>query len=181
MADGDGGTFASAPSMGVQPREPRSEKNNNNKKKIPSTTGAATRRDLLARGGRREELKTKLRKAWTLLQFYSLGRGRERLRSVGAYGVLAGLFLGGRSYWATGREQRTVAPLRDWLFGPPFFFPLLNTSFCSAVFIHIRGAELGYYLPSSAVLFGITIPSTVRAYGPHRLAPTDEAACSVHC
>lgn len=61
-------------------------------------------------GGRRKELKTTLREAWTLQQLIVLRGKRERRRSVGAYGVLAGLFLGGRSYWATGREQRTVAP-----------------------------------------------------------------------
>lgn len=56
---------------------------------------------------------------------------------MGAYGVLAGLFLGSRSYWATRREQRTVAPCA--IGSLAFFFFFLNTSFCSAVFIHIRG------------------------------------------
>lgn len=55
----------------------------------------------------------------------------------GAYGVLAGLFLGSRSYWATRREQRTVAPCAIGSLALFFFFQ--NTSFCSAVFIHIRG------------------------------------------
>lgn len=53
---------------------------------------------------------------------------------MGAYGVLAGLFLGSRSYWATRREQRTVAPCAIGslaLFAQPFF-------------IHIRG--LGWVL-----------------------------------
>lgn len=76
---------------------------------------------------KKKRSENKAEKSLDTAAIYSLER-KERLRSVGAYGVLAGLFLGRCSYWVTRREQRTVDP-HAIRFLPFFFF--LNTFFCS--------------------------------------------------
>lgn len=91
MTDDDGRTFGSTD---VQPREPRSKKfratvalcvsTGKQKPQISvhllsggSRLAQVTWRDLLAWDGSRKELKTELRKAWTLEAVYSLER-KER-------------------------------------------------------------------------------------------------------
>lgn len=73
----------------------------------------------------------KAEKSLDAAAIYSLER-KERLRSVGAYGVLAGLFLGSCSYWVTMREQRTVDPCTNRFLA--FFSEYLF--FFLAIFIH---------------------------------------------
>lgn len=63
---------------------------------------------------------------------------------MGAYGVLAGLFLGSRSYWATRREQRTVAPCAVGSLA--FFFFSEYLFLLSRLHSHPR-AELGFICP----------------------------------
>lgn len=110
---------------------------------------------------RKKRTENKAEKSLDAAAIYSLER-KERLRSVGAYGVLAGLFLGSCSYWVTMREQRTVDPCAVRFFGLFSDYPFLR-----AIFIHpFEGWAESFFCPhwqdwksqstiSSVLMFGM--------------------------
>lgn len=85
------------------------------------------------------------------------GKGRERirresLRSGGAYGVLAGLFLGCYSYWVTRRKQRTVFSTRFL-----FFLLLLPGQLSHSLSLSIKFSGFSWHGTRVLCLWGTVV------------------------